>query len=143
MGTFENLTFGCGVPHEIAVTGDVRFDRARLLDDLKRICEFEIEFFGTPAPMQRYLFQVMAVDAGYGGLEHRASTSLICTKKRLPGGDERSDAYRQFLGLCSHEYVHTWNVKRIKPAVFSPTISIRNLHICCGCSKDGPRTMMI
>jgi predicted metalloprotease with PDZ domain len=26
----------------------------------------------------------------------------------------------KFLGLCSHEYFHTWNVKRIKPAVFAP-----------------------
>ncbi len=31
-----------------------------------------------------------------------------------------SDGYRSFLGLCSHEYFHTWNVKRIKPAVFAP-----------------------
>jgi len=121
MGTFENLTFeACGVPHEIAVTGDVRFDKERLLEDLQRICETEIRFFGEPAPMSRYLFQVMTVDAGYGGLEHRASTSLVCTKKSLPWGEERSDAYIQFLGLCSHEYFHTWNVKRIKPAVYLP-----------------------
>ena len=121
MGTFESLEFdACDVPHEVAITGKVRFDRERLLEDLKRICEFEINFFGNPAPMDRYLFQVMAVDAGYGGLEHRASTSLICTKKSLPWGEKRTDAYIQFLGLCSHEYFHTWNVKRIKPAVFQP-----------------------
>jgi predicted metalloprotease with PDZ domain len=36
------------------------------------------------------------------------------------GQTEMSDAYRGFLGLCSHEYFHTWNVKRIKPAVFAP-----------------------
>ena len=121
MGTFENLEFeACGVPHEVAITGDVRYDKAKLLQDLQRICEAEIRFFGEPAPMDRYLFQVMAVDSGYGGLEHRASTSLICTKKSLPWGDDRSDAYIQFLGLCSHEYFHTWNVKRIKPAVFLP-----------------------
>ncbi|MDY6981176.1 MAG: PDZ domain-containing protein, partial [Pseudomonadota bacterium] len=28
--------------------------------------------------------------------------------------------YRNFLGLCSHEYFHLWNVKRIKPAIFMP-----------------------
>jgi hypothetical protein len=33
---------------------------------------------------------------------------------------ERSEAYRNFLGLASHEYFHTWNVKRIKPAAFVP-----------------------
>jgi predicted metalloprotease with PDZ domain len=30
------------------------------------------------------------------------------------------DGYKSFLGLCSHEYFHTWNVKRIKPAAFTP-----------------------
>jgi predicted metalloprotease with PDZ domain len=25
-----------------------------------------------------------------------------------------------FLGLCSHEYFHSWNIKRIKPAAFAP-----------------------
>ena len=30
------------------------------------------------------------------------------------------EGYRTFLGLCSHEYFHTWNVKRIKPAAFVP-----------------------
>lgn len=121
MGTFENLTFdACGVPHEIAVTGDVRFDRQQLLADLQVICETEIKFFGKPAPMERYLFQVMAVGSGYGGLEHRASTSLVCSKKSLPWGEKRSEEYIQFLGLCSHEYFHTWNVKRIKPAAYLP-----------------------
>src|SRR5699024_5201269 len=29
---------------------------------------------------------------------------------------ERSEAYETLLGLCSHEYFHLWNVKRIRPA---------------------------
>ena len=74
--------------------------------------------------MQRYVFMTMAVGDGYGGLEHRASTALICNRNDLPSKMDRkdhlSDGYRQFLGLCSHEYFHTWNVKRIKPAAFVP-----------------------
>jgi predicted metalloprotease with PDZ domain len=31
-----------------------------------------------------------------------------------------TDDYRRFLGLASHEYFHSWNVKRIKPAAFVP-----------------------
>jgi predicted metalloprotease with PDZ domain len=55
-------------------------------------------------------------------LEHRASTALICARADLPviGRKEMSDGYRSYLGLCSHEYFHTWNVKRIKPAAFAP-----------------------
>ena len=28
--------------------------------------------------------------------------------------------YQRFLSLCSHEYFHAWNVKRIKPQAFTP-----------------------
>jgi predicted metalloprotease with PDZ domain len=123
MGTFDLGAFRAGgVPHEIAVTGRHRADMPRLCRDLKRVCEQHIRLFGAPAPMERYLFLVTAVGEGYGGLEHRASTALLCSRDDLPqpGARKVSDRYRTFLGLCSHEYFHTWNVKRIKPAVFSP-----------------------
>src|SRR5690606_28883954 len=35
-------------------------------------------------------------------------------------GREAPEGYTTFLGLLSHEYFHTWNVKRIKPAAFVP-----------------------
>ena len=74
------------------------------------------------APVQRYLFLVMAVGDGYGGLEHRASTALICSRDDLPWPGMRGtpSGYQTFLGLASHEYFHTWHVKRIKPARFAP-----------------------
>ncbi len=64
----------------------------------------------------------MAVGEGYGGLEHRSSTALLCSRNDLPVPSTTSidERYRGFLGLCSHEYFHTWNVKRIKPARFLP-----------------------
>jgi predicted metalloprotease with PDZ domain len=72
--------------------------------------------------MNRYLFLVTAVGDGYGGLEHRASTALLCGRDDLPreGDAGAGERYRTFLGLASHEYFHTWNVKRIKPAAFTP-----------------------
>lgn len=123
MGTFELLHFqAAGVPHEVAVTGPHNGDLQRLVNDLIPICTHQIEMFGKPAPMDRYLFQLMLIGNGYGGLEHRASTSLIAKRADLPmlGEHKVSDGYRQLLGLCSHEYFHTWNVKRIKPARFVP-----------------------
>lgn len=127
MGEFELIRFDAhGVPHEMAITGRVpKLDKVRLAADLKKICEAQIAFFepaSKAAPMDRYVFLTLAVGDGYGGLEHRASTALICARNDLPviGQAEMSDAYRSFLGLCSHEYFHTWNVKRIKPAVFAP-----------------------
>jgi predicted metalloprotease with PDZ domain len=127
MGTFDLASFKAhGVPHDIVITGRVpNLDMARLTTDLKKICEAQIALFEPKtkrAPVDRYLFMTMVVGDGYGGLEHRASTALICSRADLPvkGRKEMSDGYRTFLGLCSHEYFHTWNVKRIKPAVFAP-----------------------
>jgi len=128
MGAMQHVHFqACGVPHEMVIAGGVPFDQARLRQDLTEICQAHIRFFGEPAPMPRYLFQTALVDVGYGGLEHRACTALMATREalpmpRLPGEQsiERSDEYLTFLGLCSHEYFHTWNVKRIKPARFIP-----------------------
>ena len=123
MGTFTLGTFEAGgIPHDIAITGQHRADMKRLCADLEKICNTHIALFGELPAIKRYVFLVMAVGDGYGGLEHRASTSLLCSRKDLPleGNDVVTDDYRTFLGLCSHEYFHTWNVKRIKPAAFTP-----------------------
>ncbi len=123
MGTFALGEFVArGVPHEIAITGRHDVDMDRLCRDLGRLCAHHIGFWGAPAPMDRYLFLVTAVGDGYGGLEHRASTALLCARDDLPRSSDAgaSERYRTFLGLASHEYFHTWNVKRIKPAAFTP-----------------------
>ena len=101
-----------------------QFDGARLLADTKRICDEEIRFWhgSDKPPFSRYVFMLYATEDGYGGLEHRASTALIAARKDLPrlGVAGTSDGYVTLLGLISHEYFHTWNVKRLKPAEFLP-----------------------
>ena len=126
MGTFSHASFeACGVTHHVTITGKHRADMQRLCADLKKICEYQIRLFEpetAAAPIQEYWFLIMAVGDGYGGLEHRSSTALICNRDDLPAAHEKnvSAGYRRFLGLASHEYFHTWNVKRIKPAAFVP-----------------------
>ncbi|KUZ15208.1 peptidase M61 [Burkholderia diffusa] len=127
IGEFALATFDAhGVPHDIVIAGRVtQLDMERLRADLKRVCEAQIALFepkSKKAPMDRYVFMTLAVSDGYGGLEHRASTALICNRTDLPvkGRPETTEGYRTYLGLCSHEYFHTWNVKRIKPAAFVP-----------------------
>ena len=127
MGTFELGRFAVlGVPHEIAVTGRVpKLDMERLTADLARVCEAQIRLFEPrtrKAPFSRYTFLTMAVGDGYGGLEHRNSTALLCKRDELPfeGMKDTTEGYRNFLGLASHEYFHAWNVKRIRPAAFVP-----------------------
>jgi predicted metalloprotease with PDZ domain len=122
MGDFTLIEFEAhGIPHAMVLTGRHFADTERLASDLKRVCETQIDLFGE-APFTRYLCQTMVVGSGYGGLEHRSSTSLLCSRDDLPlkGEEKISENYRSFLGLCSHEYFHSWNIKRIKPDVFVP-----------------------
>ncbi len=124
LGSFWRGRFDAGgVPHEFVVSGTwPGFDGERLLADTRRICTAQIAFWhgrGRP-PFGRYVFMLNAVEEGYGGLEHRASTALIANRRDLPrtGQAGLSDGYLTLLGLISHEYFHTWNVKRLKPAEF-------------------------
>ena len=140
MGTFWSGSFVArGVPHRFVVSGaSPSFDGERLLSDTQKICETQIDFWHGSSiksisakkrvPHQNYVFMLNAVDDSYGGLEHRNSTALICSRKDLPRlGDASSkvtptkqmEGYTTLLGLISHEYFHTWNVKRLRPAEFS------------------------
>jgi len=142
VGNFE----ACGIPHRFVVAGaPPSFDGTQLLKDTQAICEEEIRFWhgkhykkqsslrkmdagGTSIPFQSYLFVLNAVHDGYGGLEHRNSTVLICNRKDLPRQarttlapttHKQPEGYTTLLGLISHEYFHTWNVKRLRPAEFA------------------------
>ena len=115
-----------GVPHEFVVAGAwPGFDGERLLADAEKICEAQIALWHGPrkprAPFERYVFLLNAVDEGYGGLEHRASTALIARRRDLPqqGVAALTEGYATLLGLVSHEYFHAWNVKRLKPAALA------------------------
>lgn len=126
MGEFQTAGFKAGgADHQFVITGAESVDMDRLIKDMKPVCEKQARLFeprGGRAPVNRYLFLTMAVGDGYGGLEHRTSTALICKRNDLPypGMKGLPDGYKTFLGLASHEYFHTWNVKRIKPAAFVP-----------------------
>jgi predicted metalloprotease with PDZ domain len=111
-----------GIPHVIAIRGNTRADMARLCHDIQTLCSHHMKMLGAPADLDRYVFLLHAPGSGYGGLEHRWSSSLVCDRDSLPirGDDGVSKEYGKFLGLVSHEYFHLWNVKRMKPAVFTP-----------------------
>jgi len=134
MGAFWSGEFmACGVPHRFVVAGALpSMDGERLLRDVQEICETQIGFWhgngsklakglAKRVPFSRYVFMLYAVDASYGGLEHRNSTALIANRRDLPrqGDAKSSEGYTTLLGLISHEYFHTWNVKRLRPAEFA------------------------
>ncbi|TSE37919.1 M61 glycyl aminopeptidase [Tepidimonas fonticaldi] len=126
-----------GVPHRFVVSGAVAgFDGERLLRDTAQVCEAAMALWHGPdgaPPIDRYLFLLNATQDGYGGLEHRHSTALVCARTDLPlqplpgprAPDQApaplraGDGYTTLLGLISHEYFHTWNVKRLRPREFT------------------------
>ena len=130
MGIFSLIPFHVlGVPHWLTLTGRHRADEARLRADLSRICATQAALFGE-LPLDRYLFMAQVTADGYGGLEHRFSTSLLCAREELPalGMGQPSAGYQRFLGLCSHEYFHLWLVKRIRPRAFLEQGLEREVH---------------
>ncbi len=108
------------ISHRIALIGAPRFDIDRLCRDLATACRTVQQLFGGPLPFDQYLFLVQVEGDGYGGLEHADSTALLCSRRDLPQAETLADDshYSGFLALCTHEYFHAWNVKRLAPQTF-------------------------
>lgn len=136
MGEFQVIQWQAhGTPHRMVIQGLLDgVDERQLSKDLKAICETHISFFEPEkprAPFKEYCFMVNAVGDGYGGLEHRNSTVLLCKRADLPYPEQnlqKHEAYEDFLGLCSHEYFHSWMVKRVKPRAFDPYVLDQKNH---------------
>jgi predicted metalloprotease with PDZ domain len=113
-----------GVPHRLVCWAGAAGEEAwllqrypQLLDDLRRVCEACCRLMGVAQPASaNYLVILHLVDEGYGGLEHDDSTVLVYGRRNL----EKPNGYRRFLQLVAHEYLHQWNVRRLRPAELTP-----------------------
>ncbi|WP_299082260.1 M61 family metallopeptidase [uncultured Paraglaciecola sp.] len=119
LGEFDILPFSAsGVDFELILAGGHQADVKRITTDLTKVCQHHIEFFNDIPPINRYQFITLLTDNAFGGLEHISSTALMYSRRDLPSLSEAAqmtEGYRVFLSLCSHEFFHTWHVKRIKP----------------------------
>ena len=113
-----------GVPHELVVWGRGDFDGRRVVPDVAKIGEALAAVFGGLPFDDRYLFIVHLNDRGRGGLEHRRSAALLVPRFAFV----QKSAYEDFLLLVAHEYFHLWNVKRLRPAAFTPYDWTRENH---------------
>lgn len=87
------------------------------LHDLERVCLACCRLMGVERPAaEHYLFVLHLTDSGYGGLEHDFSTVLQFGRRALG----RPDGRRKLLQLAAHEYLHQWNVRRLRPAELTP-----------------------
>jgi predicted metalloprotease with PDZ domain len=99
------------IPHEVAIWGHGNEHITTLVRDIERIVVATHQHFAH-VPYQRYLFILHLADGMYGGLEHCNSTVCLCDR----WGFAKPRDYERVLGLITHEFFHTWNVKRIRPA---------------------------
>lgn len=99
-----------GKPHVIGIYGYSNYIDSVLIEDFTQIMEAQAEIFDG-LPYDRYAY-ILHVQEGRNGLEH--SHSSVNFIRRWSFNDE--DRYKSFLALISHEFFHTWNVKRLYPA---------------------------
>jgi predicted metalloprotease with PDZ domain len=115
IGSQQDFTFDVdGVPHVLSIFGGGNWEPDTLIRDFVKIIRVNREFWGT-LPYRRYVFLLHCVAEGGGGTEHVNSTIMGTG----PFVFRNPDTYRGFLGLVSHEYFHTWNVKQIRPAALA------------------------
>jgi predicted metalloprotease with PDZ domain len=108
-----------GTPHDIVIWGPAEPDVERLAEDFSALVRAQRDVFegpGNPLPYQRYVFLIHAQTGIGGGTEHLNST-IMHTR---PSSFTSESSYAGFLGLVSHEFFHTWNVKRLRPAGLAP-----------------------
>jgi predicted metalloprotease with PDZ domain len=114
LGTFLSYWFtAAGAPHRAVVDlggGRAYADRV-LVDMLRRISETAIGIFGN-APYKDYTY--IFVGGRGGGLEHLNSTTIGVTSETLARNPRAAES------VSAHEFFHTWNVKRIRPAELGP-----------------------
>jgi predicted metalloprotease with PDZ domain len=115
-GTFDLVTFEAGgMTIDFLIEGTWDGDEERLAHDIGAIVEATVKIFETaerPLPTDRYLFMLNSGPGLGGGTEYYNST-VVHTDPRAFWDEDR---WQGFLGLMAHEFFHTWNVKRFRPA---------------------------
>jgi len=123
-GNQDTFTFSLkGVEHTVAIAGKGNHDIPVFRKDLEKICKETEKIFGEH-PCKQYTFFVLNTESGGGGLEHANSCTVMMPRWQW----NNESRYKQFLGLCAHEYFHLWNVKRIRPEALGPFDYSRENH---------------
>ncbi len=103
--------------HKVLIIGTTPFQLPNsLISDFISICQATCKLMNTKPPsLDSYLFVLILLEKGYGGLEHDNASVIHYSWKNLV----TEDGYRKFLQLIGHEYLHQWNVRRLRPAEYT------------------------
>ena len=128
-----------GVQFYVWFQGDCLPDWSRLLKDFKAFTKAQVkDFTSFPGNEYHFINQIVPYKA-YHGVEHTAST-VICLG---PGSELMSkDLYTSLLGVSSHEFYHTWNIKQIRPQALLPYDYSKENYSRMGYLYEGVTTYM-
>ena len=104
-----------GRPHHLNFYGPQYPHERKLKEDMQKIVETVSQVW-QEIPYEQYVFITHLAPNLYGGLEHHNSTTLHFDGTLFHDREK----YLEWLELVSHEYFHTWNVKRIRPKELGP-----------------------
>ena len=119
LGALQELTFNVGgVPHRWVWQGlSQPAPLAAWHEDLHRLCSAVCALLGSSRPVSdAYLFMTRFTAGGYGGLEHDDCTALMFCRREFG----TVAGTRRLLQLAAHEYLHQWNVRRLRPRQLRP-----------------------
>lgn len=115
IGTQRDYEFSVmGKPHILSIAGSGVYDSSKLIQDISTIVKSHAEFWGD-MPYGKYVFMVALSQEGRGGTEHLNSSVMGVRPFALA----TPEGHSRFLGLVSHEFFHTWNVKRLRPTAIN------------------------
>ncbi|HLP16364.1 MAG TPA: PDZ domain-containing protein [Bacteroidota bacterium] len=116
IGTQQDVEFTAeGVRHVISLSGQGNWNADTLIRDISKIIAANKKFWGR-LPYHKYVFLFHCLPYNGGGVEHVNSTILGVRGY----GFQNPSSYAQILGLISHEFFHTWNVKQLRPRSLQP-----------------------
>lgn len=116
IGTQQDYEFVVeGKTHVLSIAGTFNCVVDSLIADISAIVRANARFWGG-LPYNRYVFLLQAFPGPGGGTEHLNSSVLCVAPDPAPRPRVRTD----LRSLVSHEFFHTWNVKRFRPRGMNP-----------------------
>jgi predicted metalloprotease with PDZ domain len=111
-----------GHTFHVHVWGGRHYDEAAFMEAHRKFTEAQMTVFGwLPVPQYHFLYLFPDFPARHG-VEHEASTVIAWgPADGLTHDDgQPSPGMEEVIDIASHELVHTWNVKRLRPAEWMP-----------------------
>jgi predicted metalloprotease with PDZ domain len=104
-----------GQSYSLVLSGEnVLWDGAVAVQDTASIVKAQQDFWGVNPFDRKYLFLNLFLGK-FSGLEHDHSTVMMCSPWQMRGRED----YIKWLGLVSHEFFHSWNIRRMRPVALA------------------------